>query len=73
MINTIAAKIFGTKNEREVKRLQPVLDQITALDAPTKALTDEQLRAKTFDFRKKIDERLRGIPEAAPNLSLIHI
>jgi preprotein translocase subunit SecA len=67
LINTIAAKIFGTKNEREVKRLQPVLDQITALDAPTKALTDEQLRAKTFDFRKKIDERLRGIPPAAPN------
>jgi preprotein translocase subunit SecA len=67
LINTIAAKIFGTKNEREVKRLQPVLDQITALDAPILALTDEQLRAKTFDFRKKIDERLRGIPEAAPN------
>ncbi len=67
MINTIAAKIFGTKNEREVKRLQPVLDQITALDAPTRALTDDQLRAKTFDFRKKVDERLRGIPEAAPN------
>jgi preprotein translocase subunit SecA len=67
LINTIAAKIFGTKNEREVKRLQPVLDQITVLDEPIRALTDEQLRAKTFDFRKKIDERLRGIPEAAPN------
>ena len=67
MINTIAAKIFGTKNEREVKRLQPVLDQITVLDAAAKALTDDELRAKTFDFRKKIDERLRGIPEAAPN------
>jgi len=67
LINAIAAKIFGTKNEREVKRLQPVLDQITALDAPTRALTDEQLRAKTFDFRKKIDERLRSIPEAPPN------
>ena len=33
MINTIAAKIFGTKNEREVKRLMPVLAQINALDA----------------------------------------
>ncbi len=65
MINTIAAKIFGTKNEREVKRLQPVLEQITARDAATKVLTDEQLRAKTFDFRKRIDEHLRGLPEAA--------
>ena len=46
MINTIAAKIFGTKNEREVKRLQPVLEQITALDAATKALTPAR---KTFE------------------------
>ena len=65
MINTIAAKIFGTKNEREVKRLQPLLDQITALDAPTKVLRDDQLREKTFAFRKRIDERLRSLPEAA--------
>ena len=65
MINTIAAKIFGTKNEREVKRLQPVLEQINALDAPTKVLRDDQLREKTFEFRKRIDERLRSLPEAA--------
>ena len=65
MINTIAAKIFGTKNEREVKRLQPLLEQVNALDAATIALSDDQLRAKTLEFRKRVDERLRNLPEAA--------
>ena len=63
MINTIAAKIFGTKNEREVKRLTPVLQQMNELDASTRALTDDQLRAKTDAFRKRIQERLKVLPE----------
>ena len=67
MINTIAAKIFGTKNEREVKRLMPVLQQINALDAAMIRLSDDELRAKTAEFRKRIDERLRDLPEAAAN------
>jgi preprotein translocase subunit SecA len=64
LINTIAAKIFGTKNEREVKRLTPVLEQINALDAATIRLTDDELRAKTAAFRERIDVRLRGLPQS---------
>ena len=63
MINTIAAKIFGTKNEREVKRLMPALEQMNGLDAATRALNDDQLRAKTDEFRKRIQERLHALPE----------
>ena len=63
MINTLAAKIFGTKNEREVKRLMPAVAQINALEPQMQALTDAQLRAKTDEFRKRLAERLEGIED----------
>ena len=67
MINAIAAKIFGTKNEREIKRLTPRVADINALEDRIKLLTDEQLRAKTDEFRQRIRERAAEIvdePEA---------
>ena len=63
LINTLAAKIFGTKNEREVKRLMPAVGQINALEPQTKALTDAQLRAKTDEFRKRLAERVESIED----------
>jgi preprotein translocase subunit SecA len=63
LINTLAAKIFGTKNEREVKRLMPQVQAISALEAETQKLSDEQLRAKTDEFRQRVQERLRQIPD----------
>ncbi|HXM63263.1 MAG TPA: preprotein translocase subunit SecA [Terriglobales bacterium] len=63
MINALVAKVFGTKNEREVKRLMPRVEAINALEADTRKLTDEQLRAKTDEFRQRIQERLTSIPD----------
>jgi preprotein translocase subunit SecA len=57
-------KIFGTANERLVKRLLPVVEVINALEADTKLLTDEQLRAKTVEFRERIAARLEGVTNA---------
>jgi preprotein translocase subunit SecA len=57
-------KIFGTANERLIKRLMPMVELINALEADTKQLTDEQLRAKTVEFRARIAARLEGIPGA---------
>ncbi len=54
MIDRALAKIFGTQNERELKRLRPRVADIGALELQTKALTDEQLRAKTVEFRKRV-------------------
>jgi len=51
-------KIFGTANERLIKRLMPRVAVISALEADTKQLTDEQLRAKTGEFRARIAERV---------------
>ncbi len=56
-------KVFGTKNEREVKRLQPLVGQISALEPQMQALSDEQLRAKTDEFRARIRARLETIAD----------
>ncbi len=67
MINTLVAKIFGTKNERELKRLTPRVAEINALEPAMRKLSDEELRAKTEEFRRRIQERLANIgdePEA---------
>lgn len=46
-------KLFGTRSEREVKKLLPTVERIEALGAQMKELTDEQLRAKTDEFRSR--------------------
>jgi preprotein translocase subunit SecA len=61
LINTLLGKVFGTKNEREVKRLQPRVAAINALEAEMQKLSDDQLRAKTAEFRARIQERLGSI------------
>ena len=59
MIGKTLAKVFGTSNEREIKRMRPLIDQINGLEAQMKQLTDEQLRAKTNEFRARIKERTK--------------
>ena len=47
-------KVFGSKNDREVKRMQPVVDRINALEAGMQAMSDEDLRAQTGRFRERL-------------------
>jgi preprotein translocase subunit SecA len=54
LFNQLLAKVFGTSNERAVKRLLPTVAQISALEPEIKALSDEQLRAKTMEFRQRV-------------------
>jgi preprotein translocase subunit SecA len=63
LINAVIAKVFGTKNERELKRLAPRVQDISALEPATQKLSDEELRGKTDEFRRRIQERLRQIPD----------
>ena len=53
MIGTIAKKIFGTKNDRELKRMGKIVAQINALDDQTKTLTDDQLKEKSQEFKQR--------------------
>ena len=64
MINTLLGKIFGTKNEREVKRLLPRVAAINALEPEMQKLSDDELRAKTTVFRARIQERMGAIADA---------
>ncbi len=54
MIGQLLAKVIGTQNEREIKRLRPRVVEINALEPAIQSLTDEQLRAKTVEFRERL-------------------
>jgi preprotein translocase subunit SecA len=63
LINTLLGKVFGTKNERELKHLMPRVEAINALEPQMQQLSDEQLRAKTDEFQRRIQSRLASIPD----------
>ena len=63
MINKLIAKVFGTSNERELKRIMPQVESINALEPETKQLSDEQLCAKTEEFRQRIRERVDAVED----------
>ncbi|MGC2112685.1 MAG: preprotein translocase subunit SecA [Candidatus Korobacteraceae bacterium] len=63
MFNKFAAKIFGTSNEREIKRILPLVEQINSFEPAMKQLSDEQLRAKTDEFRQRIRERVDPVED----------
>src|SRR6195256_4721183 len=54
MLDTLLAKVVGTQNERELKRLRPLVAEIGALEPSIQALSDEQLRAKTIEFKHRL-------------------
>src|SRR4249920_4181319 len=54
MIDAILAKIFGTKNEREIKALLPTIAAINELEQGLRALSDIDLAAKTIEFRERL-------------------
>ena len=67
MISFLVKRIFGTKNERELKRMRPLVERVNALEPQMKRLSDAELKAKTDGFRQR---RLGGealddiLPEA---------
>ncbi len=54
MFNTVLTKIFGTKHQRELKHMQPLVDEINGRESEMKALSDEQLMEKTREFRAEL-------------------
>jgi preprotein translocase subunit SecA len=61
LINQLLGKVFGTKNERVIKALMPKVLAINALEAEIQKLSDAELRAKTEEFRQRIQERLSHV------------
>jgi preprotein translocase subunit SecA len=67
MLSAIFRSIFGTKHERDVKRMGPVVEQINGLEAGMQGLSDAELAAKTDEFRKRLadgEELDALLPEA---------
>ncbi|OYZ11234.1 MAG: preprotein translocase subunit SecA [Bdellovibrio sp. 28-41-41] len=54
MIANLLKSIFGTKHDREMKTIQPIVDQVNSWEPKIKALTDEQLKAKTPEFKARL-------------------
>ena len=50
----IADIFFGNKSEKEIKRISKTVDKIEALDEQMQALSDEELRAKTTEFKERL-------------------
>ena len=56
MLNRALTKVFGSKHERDIKRLEPWVAEINSLEPEIQALSDDQLKAKTAEFRQQIDQ-----------------
>ncbi len=55
-IGTLAKKVFGTPNDRKIKATRPLIDKINALEPEFEKLSDEGLKEKTVEFRKRVAE-----------------
>ncbi|MEG3135251.1 preprotein translocase subunit SecA [Rouxiella sp. T17] len=67
MLSKILTKVFGSRNDRTLRRMRKVVDQVNRLEPEVQAMSDEQLRAKTDEFRARLakGEVLESlIPEA---------
>ena len=56
MLDTVLAKVFGTQNQRDLKRIQPLVAQIGEREPALRACSDAELRARTPAFREQIDQ-----------------
>src|SRR3954453_24090334 len=54
MLQTFLAKVIGTQNERDLKKIRPVVEQVNAFEPAIQNLTDEQLKGKTAEFRARL-------------------
>ncbi|MDR0978176.1 MAG: preprotein translocase subunit SecA [Endomicrobium sp.] len=54
MLKNILGRIFGSQNERDIKSIKPIVYKINSLEPSMKKLTDEQLKAKTSEFRNRL-------------------
>ena len=59
---SILSSIFGDANKRYINSLQPIIDRINSLEPEFEKLSDDELKAKTIEFRQRLNERLNEQP-----------
>ncbi|HWW51425.1 MAG TPA: preprotein translocase subunit SecA [Verrucomicrobiae bacterium] len=60
-LDSVVARFIGTKHERDVKRIQPLVVAINLLEPEMKTFSDEQLGARTVELRREVEARLEGV------------
>ena len=71
---SMLSKVFGTRSQREVKRIMPLVNKIESLRPDMQKLTDDELRGKTREFKKRLEEGATLddiLPEAFAALSTL--
>ena len=56
MLNNLVSKVFGTQTERDIKRLQPLINAINELEPAMQKLSESQLQEKTAAFKQKLSQ-----------------
>jgi preprotein translocase subunit SecA len=67
VIDSVVARFIGTKHERDVKRIQPIVEAINALEPEMKNLSDEELGARTAVLRSEVQARMEGLERNDPD------
>jgi preprotein translocase subunit SecA len=71
MIDTVLAKIFGTKHEREVKAIRPIIGAINDLESKMEALSDEEMAAQTVVFKEQLAQGATLDDLLVPSFALV--
>jgi preprotein translocase subunit SecA len=66
ILNKVATKVFGSANERLLKRLWPVVAEINALESEMERLSDDELRGRTAILREQVEKRIDGADITGP-------
>ncbi|MGC2722788.1 MAG: hypothetical protein WA224_02420, partial [Candidatus Acidiferrales bacterium] len=67
IINSFVARFIGTKHERDVKALQPVVEEINSLEPEMQKLSDAQITAKTAELKAEVQSRMEGLENDDPD------
>src|SRR5712692_9110048 len=67
LVNQVVARFIGTKHERDIKRIQPLVDAVNALEAEVRGLSEEQIRERLAQCRQQVLERCKDLDPAEKN------
>ena len=68
MLNTLMEKIFGNKHEKEINKIQPIVEEINSIYATLHELSDEELQSKTEEFKEVIHNKVKNIQKQIDDL-----
>jgi len=68
LLDSVVARFIGTKHERDIKRIQPLVDAINELEPEMKKLSDAELPAETPKLRAEVQARLEGVEDNDPQI-----